>query len=414
MYYRSRVTDQLTKKEMERARRAFIGLLQRRGYSWRFIEENGEELLAIAHTEFARALDKGVDVEEPVAWTVNCAWRRTQNLHTAEGRRPPSVSTENLLELVDEGAPDPEEIVEEAERARKIREAVAELNEAQRQVIALTYFEGMSVREAARRLGWHASKAQYAHKTAIKSLFEHLGVTSSDQLTVEIGLAAFLTFGAREGLHSLPAGIEAVLERAGHGATGAWGRLQEAARRLGPGGSEEAAGAIASSGAGRAAGVCAAGLAAVCLGAAGGVINVGLGGGHDAAHPVAPARGQTARADHGLKAGEPAAGPATTPSAPSAAGVAAGGSGQGSTGTGGEASSKSKRTPAAGIPQTRRQWRGTDRALVAAEAESGEATSGSAASSTASSAQAESGTSAASATEKQAAQSEFDAFVKSR
>ena len=193
VYYRSRVTDQLTKKEMERARRAFIGLLQRRGYSWRFIEENGEELLAIAHTEFARALDKGVDVEEPVAWTVNCAWRRTQNLHTAEGRRPPSVSTENLLELVDEGAPDPEEIVEEAERARKIREAVAELNEAQRQVIALTYFEGMSVREAARRLGWHASKAQYAHKTAIKSLFEHLGVTSSDQLTVEIGLAAFLT-----------------------------------------------------------------------------------------------------------------------------------------------------------------------------------------------------------------------------
>jgi len=420
VYRRTRFTNELTRQEMERARRAFVGLLQRRGFSWRFIDEEGEEALAIAHTEFTRAIGKGVDVEEPVAWTVNCAWRRTQNLLTAEARRPRSVSTEHLVELADEGAPDPEEIVEEAERARKIREAVAELNEAQRQVIALTYFEGMSVREAARRLDWHPSKAQYAHKTAIRSLFEYLGVTSSDQLTVEIGLAAFLTFGVRDGLTALPAGVEAVIDRASHGATGIWGRLQEAARRFGGGGGGDTAGAIALGGAGRAAGVCAAGVAAVCLGTAGVIGGVGIGGGdHDPSAHRVPAQAQVHRDAPVFASGE-ATGDTTTPARPSPRGAASSAGSQGSSTTGSaEGSAKKERTPAAGISQPRRQWRGTDRALVAAESGgSEESTSSYAATSTESSLSSSSPSSAsgeeASASEKAAAKNEFDGIVKAR
>jgi RNA polymerase sigma factor (sigma-70 family) len=426
VYRRTRFTDELTREEMQRAKRALVGLLQRRGFSWHFIEEEGEEALAIAHTEFTRAIGKGVDVEEPVAWTVNCAWRRTQNLLTAESRRPQSVSTEKLLELADEGEPGPEEILEEAERARKIREAVAELNEPQRQVIALTYFEGMSVREAARQLDWHPSKAQYAHKTAIKSLFEHLGVTSSDQLTVEIGLAAFLTFGARDGLGSLPAGVEAVIDRAGHGATGIWGRLQEAARRFGGGGAGDTAGAIASSGAGRAAGVCAAGVAAVCLGTAGVIGGVGIGGGggqHTSSqHRLVPAQVQNhLRAPHATEfADEEPQGTTAIPTAPSPRGSSSTHVSQTSsqTRTEGTSTRKKERAPAAGISQPRRQWRGTDRALVAAESGGGEGSASDyAATSTESSSPSSSSSTSgeeASASEKAATKSQFDAFAKAR
>lgn len=423
MYRRNAVAEELTKEQMERVRRAFIGLLHRRGYSPPFILDDGEELLAIAFTEYVRALDKGVEIEEPVAWTVNCAWQRTKNHLTAEGRRPRSVSTEKLAEVVDSDEPGPAETLEESERRRRIREAVGQLDEAQRQVIALTYYEGMSVREAARRLGWHPSKAQYAHKTAKKSLLENLGVTSRDQIA--IGLAAFLTFGAHEKVVSLPAGVEAVVDRAEHGATGIWGRLQELARRFGHGGSGDTAGVIASSGAGRAARVCAAGVAAVCLGTAGVIGGVGIGGrgGHDKTGHTPPAQ---ARAHHLLHQEAPvfanaeAGGAATTPTAPSPRGSSSSTASQASStaGSEGASSTKTESTPAAGVSQTRRQWRGTDRALVAAESGSSEESASDYAAtsteSTSSSSSSSSSEEEASASEKAATKSQFDAFAKAR
>lgn len=422
MYRRNAVADELTKEQMERVRRAFVGLLHRRGYSPRFILDDGEELLAIAFTEYVRALDKGVEIEEPVAWTINCAWQRTKNHLTAEGRRPRSVSTEKLLEIVDEEEPGPAETVEESERRRRIREAVGKLDEAQRQVIALTYYEGMSVREAARRLGWHPSKAQYAHKTAKKSLLENLGVTSRDQIA--IGLAAFLTFSGHERVVSLPAGVEAVVERAEHGATGIWGRLQELARRFGHGGGGDTAGVIASSGAGRAAGVCAAGIAAVCLGTAGVIGGVGIGGGdHDKTAHAPPAQ---ARVHHLLHQEAPVSATAeaggattTTPTAPSPRGSSSSTASQGSSTSGSEeTSAKSKSTSAAGVSQTRRQWRGTDRALVAAESGSGEESASDYAATGDESSSSSTSTSTseeeASASEKAATKSQFDAFAKAR
>jgi hypothetical protein len=91
-------------------------------------------------------------------------------------------------------------------------------------------------------------------------------------------MVCWLSFASeRSGIH-LPAGFETVIDRAGHGASGLWGRLQDLARRLGVGGGGEAATAVASNGAGRAAGVCAAGLAAVCLAGAGtGIVGPGIG-----------------------------------------------------------------------------------------------------------------------------------------
>jgi RNA polymerase sigma factor (sigma-70 family) len=294
VFYKQTQSDELTRAQMEAARRAFRGKLLRLRYSPQFIVNNSDELLAIAHSEYARAVAKGVEIEDPVAWTIHCAWRRTQNLLQAESVRPRSVSSEQVAELVDDGGNDLEEQALEQDRARKIREAVAKLDDDQRKVIALTFFEDMSVREAARHLGCSASSVQHRRETALRTLRRFLPVRSGDELVVDIGMAAWLAIAAdRSGIH-LPAGFEAVIDKAGHGATGLWGRVQDLARRFGGGGGE-AASAVASSGAGRAAGVCATGLAVVCIGAGtSGLVGPGIGaiGGGDqhSSSPPSPHR----------------------------------------------------------------------------------------------------------------------------
>lgn len=291
VFYKQTQPEQLTRAQMEMARKAFRGKLVRLRYSPQFIVNNTDELLAIAHTEFARAVERGIEIEDPVAWTIHCAWRRTQNLLESESHGPRVVSSEKVLELADEETPLPEDLALEEDRAQKIREAVAKLDEDQRKVIALTFFEDMSVREAARHLGCSASSVQHRRETALRTLRRFLPVRSGDDLAVDFGMACWLALAAgHTGVH-LPAGFEAVLDRAGHGASGVWGRAQDLARRLGFGGGADAATAVASSGAGRAAGVCATGLAVVCLAGAGtGVVGPGIGaftdgGGHQQAPP---------------------------------------------------------------------------------------------------------------------------------
>lgn len=278
MFYKQTQPDELTRVEMDAARKAFRGKLLRLRYSPQFIVNNADELLAIAHSEYARAVAKGVEVEDPVAWTIHCAWRRTQNLLQADSIRPRSVSSEQIAELVDDDGVDLEEQALEEDRARKIREAVAKLDDDQRKVIALTFFEDMSVREAARHLGCSASSVQHRRETALRTLRRFLPVRSGDELAVDFGMACWLAVAAERSGFNLPAGFEAAIDRAGHGASGLWGRVQDLARRLGVGGGGEAATAVASSSAGRAAGMCAAGLAAVCLASAGtGIVGPGIG-----------------------------------------------------------------------------------------------------------------------------------------
>lgn len=313
MFYKQTQPDELTRAQMDAARKAFRGKLLRLRYSPQFIVNNADELLAIAHSEYARAVQKGVEIEDPVAWTIHCAWRRTQNLLQAESTRPRSVSSEQIAELVDDDGVDLEEQALEEDRARKIREAVAKLDEDQRKVIALTFFEDMSVREAARHLGCSASSVQHRRETALRTLRRFLPVRSGDELEVDFGMACWLAVAAeRSGFH-LPAGFETVIDRAGHGASGVWGRLQDLARRFGIGGGGEAATAVASSGAGRAAGVCAAGLAAVCLAGAGaGIVGPGIGaigGTHQPALPRQEQRSEQtpAKAPQSRKLTSPAA-----------------------------------------------------------------------------------------------------------
>ncbi|MGE0067358.1 MAG: sigma factor-like helix-turn-helix DNA-binding protein [Solirubrobacterales bacterium] len=221
-----------------------------------------------------RAMARGVEIEDPVGWTITCAYRRTGHMLEAQSVRPSEVSIEKLVDVADVTAPTPEELAEDEDRWRKIREAVAKLDDDQRRLIALTYFGGMSVREAARSLDWHSSKAQRCHESALRALRRRLPVRSSDELEIATGLAAWLTFDASTGFH-LPAGFEAMVDKASDGAGSLWSRAQDLTRRLPFGGGDTAA-ALGSSGVGRSIGACAAAVGIVCFAGAGAVVVSGI------------------------------------------------------------------------------------------------------------------------------------------
>ncbi|MEZ5077216.1 MAG: sigma-70 family RNA polymerase sigma factor [Solirubrobacterales bacterium] len=285
---------ELTREQMEKARQGYRGLLWRKRFPADFILGDSDELLALAHAEMVRAIAQGAEIEDPVGWTITCAYRRTGNYLDAKSVRPSEVSIEKFVDLADATAPTPEELAEDEDRWRKIREAVARLDGDQRRLIALTYFGGMSVREAARSLGWHPSKAQRCHESALRALRRRLPVRSSDELEIATGLAAWLTFDTSTGLH-LPAGLEAVIDKAGEGAGGLWGRAQELARRLPFGGGDTAA-ALGSSGAGRAVGACAAAVGIACFAGAGAIVVPDLAGNGNDRPAAAEKRERTAPA----------------------------------------------------------------------------------------------------------------------
>jgi RNA polymerase sigma factor (sigma-70 family) len=182
--------------ELERARLGFNQYLRRKGFSRQFIDRYGDELFATAALEYSRKLTEGEEIEDPAAWLVTCAWQRTKDQLRVEARRPAAVSADEYEPVVDEAGQSPEDILLEEDRFRQVRDAVNELPIRQRRILALSYFEGLTVREAARQLHWHSSKAQRAHEGARRRLHELLGVSSADDLEVEIGLATYLSVAA--------------------------------------------------------------------------------------------------------------------------------------------------------------------------------------------------------------------------
>jgi RNA polymerase sigma factor (sigma-70 family) len=300
MYNRWTTQKELTPEQMRLVRKGFRRLLARGRYRPEFIVNNCDEILGMAYVEYVRAVEKGIEIEDPVAWTIYCAHMRTKTFLEAKSVRPQEVSSEKVLELSDETTPSPALLAEEADRQRKIREAVAKLDADQRKLLALTYFGELSVREAGRQLKWGTSRAQRCHQAAIRTLRRSLPVRSSDELEIIVGLTAWLSFQSGASFH-FPAGLEAVLDKTGHQVDSAWGRIQDLARRISMTGGGEAAGVAASSGAGRGWGTtCAAAVGIVCsLGVGAGAVVVGVDGG--TSHPAPPttaARHQVAQVRH--------------------------------------------------------------------------------------------------------------------
>lgn len=260
----------LGREESEAAERGFIGLLRRKRFSPAFVERHAADLLARARLEYSQHIAGGGEVENPAGWIIHCAWRRTQNLLEQEGRAPQVFSIDNGITFANESAT-PEEEVLSADRYRRLQGALEQLPEEERKVIALTYFEGMSVREVGRTLKWDKCKADRRHRAALERLKDLLGVAGVDALQIEIGIVAWASLGAGAGVRSrLPVRIETALD----GIASVFGRGQELARRLITDGAAEPGVAPAIGGAARTAGVCGA-AAVACL--ATGVVGPGVG-----------------------------------------------------------------------------------------------------------------------------------------
>lgn len=327
MYGEAQRSD-LSRAQFDAARLGFFQTLRRKRMSPQFVERHGEDLFAQACFEYSRRVSEGVDIGDPSAWIVTCGWNRTKGLLETRDWRPRLVSTESIAEPADDPDGTPEETFLSEDRRRKVREAVAELPAYQRRLLALSYFEGESIREAGRRLHWTASKAQRAHEAAQKRIHAILDVESTADLEFVIGLSAFLSLAEEHASgHGLPAGFEALLDSAHHGAAGLGERagqlahlpaaaraadpgrlvgrlaprapdgtrdgrgplrrLGDLGRRLIDGGAAEAGAAASGEGAGRMIEVCK-GLAICALG--GGALTGALvGGGH---HPARPPAGR--------------------------------------------------------------------------------------------------------------------------
>jgi RNA polymerase sigma factor (sigma-70 family) len=212
MYWR-RSESSLSRAELEAARLGFLGCLRRKRFSPQFIERNAEDLFGQACFEFTRKLKEDEEIDNPPGWLIECAWRRTKSKLEAERGGPRLVSTEKTEPLPDSASADPEDLLMNADRWRKVRQAIRDLSVEERQLLAASYFEGLSVREAARQLRWHPSKAQRAHERAQDRLHELLGVESSDDLEIEVGLAAYLSVAAEPS--TLTAAVQKVTEGLG-------------------------------------------------------------------------------------------------------------------------------------------------------------------------------------------------------
>lgn len=273
--YRPGDDVELSSTEMNTARKVFIAGLWRRKYSAEFIYNNADDMLAKAHAEYVKCVKSGVEVENPIGWTVNCARLRTQSFIEAQ-KASHEVASEKLPELADREAPTTEQLAEDMHRAREIRRAVDSLRKQEQQIIALTYLEDMTLREAARQLNWPLTTARRRFKSAMERLedfFEERGIESSDDLVIDVGLASYLA----STYHS-PGFLEVAFEKTGDAAAIAWEKAHDLSRRVFLGGGGDAAGVATTSGAGRAAGACAT-VAIACVVGASGVVGPGIGGG---------------------------------------------------------------------------------------------------------------------------------------
>jgi RNA polymerase sigma factor (sigma-70 family) len=300
----------LTREELESAERGFLQLLRRKRFSPAFRHRHAADLLAKARLELSEHLAEGATVRNPAGWIVHCAWRRTQNLLEQEGRAPRVLSIDNGHPIARESST-PEDRALESDRYRRLQSAIERLPEDERKVIALAYFEGMSVREVGRALKWDKCKADRRHHAALDRLRKLLKVEDIDALAVELGILAWASVRAPD---SRPR-LLAALDVAGHQAIALLGRTQDLARRLLGGGAAEPGMGPALGGAARAAGACGA-AAVACL--ATGVIGPGVGAvndlvehhRHPPVHHHAPAPAPTEPAS------APVAAPATSASAP--------------------------------------------------------------------------------------------------
>jgi RNA polymerase sigma factor (sigma-70 family) len=164
----------LTPAQLREAERGLRQILARK-FSARWIANNHRDLLAQANAEYVEWLEDNEPARNPVGWILNCAYWRAQNLLDAETRRPRPAPLDSVFHVPDESTPDPEQQVLERDRTHRLAEALSRLPEKEQRLLALVYYDGHSIREAGRKLGWRKSAADRHHAAAMEKMFALVG-----------------------------------------------------------------------------------------------------------------------------------------------------------------------------------------------------------------------------------------------
>lgn len=110
----------------------------------------------------------------PAAWLLTVARNRAIDWMRSKAGKPES----SIWESYDEQRPanflDMEKVLIDSDRVNRVRRAMEKLNENQRFVIELAYFEGLSQSEMAERMGQPLGTVKTWVRTALKNLREEL------------------------------------------------------------------------------------------------------------------------------------------------------------------------------------------------------------------------------------------------
>jgi RNA polymerase sigma-70 factor (ECF subfamily) len=124
----------------------------------------------------------GFDAEKGALgpWLLAIARNRAiDHIRSARARMDKNTAELDLFERAEHGNPssfvDIERDVLNADSARRIKSAMAKLNENQQKVIQLAYYEGLSQTEMAERLGQPLGTVKTWVRTALKHLKDELG-----------------------------------------------------------------------------------------------------------------------------------------------------------------------------------------------------------------------------------------------
>ena len=269
---------EVTDEELREAETGLVRLLHKKRFPREWIEQNVPDVMARARVDFAARLAAGKE-DDTVNLLVVIGYRRAMKVLDAQLSKPSTTSIETVFHLADESMPSPEEEAIEHDREERVLKALEALPERERKLMAFVYFDGKSIRDAGRRLGWGKSSADRHHRAALEKLHELL---DRSLLSPESAIPAYAA--ARHWHHSPVRALERWAAGAGETVTESvvmgGGRFGQAA---------EGASAASTSGAGRtAAGICGAAVAVCLTGAATGVVGPGVGGIHvgDRSSPV--------------------------------------------------------------------------------------------------------------------------------
>jgi RNA polymerase sigma factor (sigma-70 family) len=166
------MADPITKQQIGEVEDRLRGLLFKKGFPREWIGQHVPDVMAHAQVDFAAVLENG-PADHPMGLLFVIAYRRAIKVLRGELSKP-TTSIENLFHLADESTPTPEEAAILHDRQEVILRAMSRLPKRDRELVALHYYEGLTVGAAGRQLGFGKTSAHRHYHAAMDKLKELL------------------------------------------------------------------------------------------------------------------------------------------------------------------------------------------------------------------------------------------------